>query len=221
MAQSRRRGGTNVFVKVFVHMHHDMSSFLFTFALVCLCGMEPRAASNKRKHAEEDHWNCTSSARIVLPTRHGSFIHAGSDRDKQLRMLDYAEKADTSIESTQATSKLPKGVIQVTGSVRSFTDCDSLRGTTQAIEWMATKSPEVVGAKRESMIAAIEEIDVKTRRSGVCQHWFGDADVHTRAVAGGANGYLFQTLLRASGYADVECVNLLREGGQTECIRMG
>ena len=110
-------------------MHHDMSSFLFTFALVCLCGMEPCAASNKRKHAEQDHWNCTSSARIVLPTRHGSFMHAGSDRDKQLRMLDYAEKADTSIESTQATSKLPKGVIQVTGSVRSFTDCDSLRGT--------------------------------------------------------------------------------------------
>ena len=84
---------------------------------------------------------------------------------------------------------------------------------TQAIEWAATRSPEVVATNRERMIAAIEEIDVETRQFGLCQCWFGDADVHTRAVADGANGYLFQTLLRASGYADVNCANLLREGG--------
>ena len=208
-------------MKALVHVHRDMSSFLSVLALVCLSGMEPRAVSNKRKHAEEEHRNCTSGARIVLPTRHGSFVHAGSDRDKQLRVLDYAEKASTCIESTQATSKLPKGVIQVTGSVPSFMDCDSLRVTTQAIEWVGIRSLGVVGAKREGMIAAIEEIDVKIRQSGVCHLWFGDADVHTRAVAGGASGHLLQTLLRASGYAAVECTNLLREGGQTKCIKMG
>jgi hypothetical protein len=60
-----------------------------------MIGMEPRAVSNKRKNTEEEHRNCTSCAHLVLPTRLGASVHSGSVRDKQLRMLDYAEKACT------------------------------------------------------------------------------------------------------------------------------
>jgi hypothetical protein len=62
------------------------------------------------------------------------------------------------------------------------------------------------------MIAAIEEADKKSRHSGKCREWFGDSDEHIRKVAGSANGYLFETLLRAAEYNDVECVELLRTG---------
>ena len=55
------------------------------------------------------------------------------------------------------------------------------------------------------------------RKSGLCEQWFAEADVTTRQVAGGANGHLFQTLLRASGYHDVACVDLLREGTLCHC----
>ena len=157
----------------------------------------------------------------MLPAHLGAVVHSGSIRDKQLRMLEYAEKANACIESTQPPSKLPKGVVKAIVSARSSVEHDSLRSNTQAIEWVATRPPDIVAAKRECMITAIEEIDLKTRQSGLCNLWFGDADEHTRAVAGTANGYLFQTLLRASGYNDVECVNLLREGGLCKCSKTG
>ena len=89
----------------------------------------------------------------------------------------------------------------------------------QAIGWIAARSPQDVESKRESMIAAIEEADKKSRRSGKCREWFGDADEHIRKVAGSANGYLFETLLRAAEYNDVECVELLRTGElQLACL---
>lgn len=83
----------------------------------------------------------------------------------------------------------------------------------KAIEWMADRSPATVVARRERMMVAIEDFDKRSRQSGACEAWFSSADLHTRKVAGKANGFLFETLLRASGYADVDCVNLLREGG--------
>ena len=82
----------------------------------------------------------------------------------------------------------------------------------QTTGWIATRSPQEIESKREGMIAAIEEADMKSRRSGKCREWFGDADEHIRKVAGNANGYLFETLLRAAKYNDVRCVELLRTG---------
>ena len=82
----------------------------------------------------------------------------------------------------------------------------------QAIEWCAARSHEEVTTHRADTIFSIEEADRRMRQSGLCEEWFAGADVATRQVAGGANGHLFQTLLKASGYHDVACVDSLREG---------
>ena len=82
----------------------------------------------------------------------------------------------------------------------------------QAIDWIAARPPEVIMAKREAMIAGIEAADAAMRSSGQQQAWFGNADEKVLEVAGKCNGCLFEQLLRASGYRDVACVELLREG---------
>ena len=46
----------------------------------------------------------------------------------------------------------------------------------------------------------------------MCAKWFDSCDQETLAVTGQANGHLFEQLLRASQYRDVQCVELLREG---------
>ena len=64
------------------------------------------------------------------------------------------------------------------------------------------------------MVAKLEEADRAMRETGHQQLWFKKADPSVVQVAGECNGFLFEQLLRASGYGDVECVNLLREGGR-------
>ena len=44
------------------------------------------------------------------------------------------------------------------------------------------------------------------------QGWYQGCDAWVRKVAGAANGLLFQQLLEATGYCDVDCVNMLRHG---------
>ena len=66
--------------------------------------------------------------------------------------------------------------------------------------------------KREQTIARLEEADDKMRQSGACEQWFQCADREIRAVAAEANGQLFSALLRATGYVDHECADMLRHG---------
>ena len=68
-------------------------------------------------------------------------------------------------------------------------------------------------SKREQMVSKIEEANAALRESGLSDAWFGDADATTLAVSGVCNGHLMEQLLRASAYEDMDCVNLLREGG--------
>ena len=49
-------------------------------------------------------------------------------------------------------------------------------------------------------------------RSGWKREWFGCADAETLAVAGECNGHLMEQLLKATGYNDCACVELLRDG---------
>ena len=62
------------------------------------------------------------------------------------------------------------------------------------------------------MISQIEEAARCMRTTGLRDKWLAEADEHTRAVAGGVNAPLFERLLHASGYVDVECVRLFRSG---------
>ena len=48
------------FAKYICACTRRLSPSLCVFDLACLRDMEPRAVSNKRKHAEEEHRNCTS-----------------------------------------------------------------------------------------------------------------------------------------------------------------
>ena len=49
-------------------------------------------------------------------------------------------------------------------------------------------------------------------KSGWKQRWFRNADAVTMAVVRDSNGHLLEQLLKATGYQDVACVELLREG---------
>jgi hypothetical protein len=49
-------------------------------------------------------------------------------------------------------------------------------------------------------------------RSGLQEQWLGDVDKDTARVVGPTCGCLLEQLLRAAGYGDVDCVNLLRSG---------
>ena len=61
-------------------------------------------------------------------------------------------------------------------------------------------------------MAGLEDAGSQLRASGACDAWFGACDDITRRVAGGVNGPLFTRLLEATGYVDVECVELFRTG---------
>ena len=82
----------------------------------------------------------------------------------------------------------------------------------QAIEWMSAQSPRSIYVQREAMIRKLEAANQKMHASGLCASWFGSADQQTRAVTAGVNGHLWSVLLRASGYVDPDCVDLLRQG---------
>ena len=62
------------------------------------------------------------------------------------------------------------------------------------------------------MISQIELADVELRANGLRRQWFDGSDGVVRHVAGNCNGHLFEQLLKAYGYHDWECVNLLRSG---------
>ena len=62
------------------------------------------------------------------------------------------------------------------------------------------------------MIHKLEVADAQMRRSGLHDSWFDGADEVTLGVSGRCNGALFEQLLRATGYGDAACVELLREG---------
>ena len=86
--------------------------------------------------------------------------------------------------------------------------------------------------QREAMVTALEEADRVSRETGKCNAWFASCDPEVHAVASflrvccecvalrvlhwaqaiEANGFLLATLLRASGYEDAACAELLREG---------
>ena len=78
--------------------------------------------------------------------------------------------------------------------------------------WDAERSVESCLRLQECMIESLEQADARMRSSGLCRQWFGAADEITMGVSGGCNGHLFEELLKASQYKDVECALLLKEG---------
>ena len=69
------------------------------------------------------------------------------------------------------------------------------------------------------MISKLEQANIAMKQSGLYDTWFGDADLELRGVTKEVNGALFEALLRATKYSDVECVELLRSG-RTLCRRL-
>ena len=81
----------------------------------------------------------------------------------------------------------------------------------QAVEWCSSRSATEIISEREAVVLQLEAADRKLRETGVLSCWFGSADVEIAAVSQGVNGALFQQLLKAHGYADWGCVDLLRD----------
>ena len=84
----------------------------------------------------------------------------------------------------------------------------------QVLEWGVNKSPEEVISKRDAMIAQLEQANNTQRKTQACENWFNGCDPLVRKVTKDVNGALFQQLLVATDYHDVDCVNLFRRGGQ-------
>ena len=90
----------------------------------------------------------------------------------------------------------------------------------QVIEWMATKSADEVNAHRIDVIESLEEAHAAMSRSGVRSAWISKSAPAVQRVARRANGALLEQLLRATGYGDVACVELLREGSVISFARV-
>ena len=103
----------------------------------------------------------------------------------------------------------------------------------KALQWIAERTRKQAAQAREEIIAALEWASAMQKESGACevvipsivsslfcalrvcvpmQGWYQGCDAWVRKVAGAANGLLFQQLLEATGYCDVDCVNMLRHG---------
>ena len=65
---------------------------------------------------------------------------------------------------------------------------------------------------REEIIARLEEADRLMRDNGSCDEWFHQCGDSLLPVVRGANGRLFELLLEATGYRDVDAAHLLRDG---------
>ena len=88
----------------------------------------------------------------------------------------------------------------------------------QAIDWVAAHSPSDIMHTRERMISQIEIASAKLKECGWHAEWFDGADETIKRISYGCNGHLFSQLLRALGYVDSDCVELLRYG---LCVRAG
>ena len=64
----------------------------------------------------------------------------------------------------------------------------------------------------QAILAGILDANRLMRESGECERWLEGADAELKTVVKNVNGPLLQALLEASGYEDVECVELLRVG---------
>ena len=82
------------------------------------------------------------------------------------------------------------------------------------LEWGVEKSPEEIMTKRNAMIAQIEQANNTMRKSHGCEEWFKGCDPLVRKVTKNVNGALFQQLLVATDYHDVDCVNMFRRGAK-------
>lgn len=82
----------------------------------------------------------------------------------------------------------------------------------QAISWIAKQSSISVQQQRQNMIDQIERAGDAMWNSGLRDQWFKDADANTRHITKHVNAALFESLLKESGYCDVECVELFRKG---------
>ena len=82
----------------------------------------------------------------------------------------------------------------------------------QAIDWVAATSADEIIAFREEVVSKLEVADMKMRANGTADAWFFGSDAQVEAIARQCNGCLFQFLLLSTGYDDVQCVELLRQG---------
>ena len=118
---------------------------------------------------------------------------------KELRMWKYAtdmQKSSHDFKGFDTASHLSEDVV----------DC---------IKWQATRGPSEVIEQREEMLVALERAGETMRETGHVEEWFSDCDPHVRKLCHEVNGPLLETLAKASGYGDAECVELLRRG---DCI---
>lgn len=82
------------------------------------------------------------------------------------------------------------------------------------MEWGVQRSPEEVIAKREAMIAQLKRANDTQRKTQACENWFKGCDPLIRKATKNVNGALFQQLLIATDYHDVDCVNMFRRGAK-------
>ena len=75
------------------------------------------------------------------------------------------------------------------------------------------------------MLVQLEQAGEGLWKSGWRDKWFARSDLETRNVTREANGHLFLELARATGFADLDGVELLRKGAsmieELECSGMG
>ena len=65
---------------------------------------------------------------------------------------------------------------------------------------------------REEVISALEKADKELRASGWSDERFNGADPSVHEISKTVNGHLFESLLKALGYADCAAADIFRHG---------
>ena len=76
------------------------------------------------------------------------------------------------------------------------------------------RSHTEVIAKREAMVKQLEQANQTQKKTHASEDWFKGCDPLVRKAAQNVKGALFQQLLVATDYHDVDCVNLFRRGAK-------
>ena len=62
------------------------------------------------------------------------------------------------------------------------------------------------------MIKQLRTAADEFKKCGACEQWLDDCDPKIKGVCKTINGQLLEALLTATGYKDIECVDMLRKG---------
>jgi len=134
---------------------------------------------------------------------------------EDMRKVRYSLEAFQKTDPTHKKPSLDKSLIEARVRILACSPFPPLVCAMQALEWQAELSASEVNSKRTLMVEQLQQAATELRQSGACARWLEKCDKTVADVCNTINGPLLETLLVSTGYKDLDCINMLREGPQS------